>query len=441
MTLPHFSRHRERSDGTWYFGNYRSIFPDSVSLTPIKWYYESFKQSMDDCINPIGPRGFRSPGPCSAYKISRTGPKGATWTVAHTESGFDVTYTTDTTDVHHLDLSQIVSFIPSLPPSLLQDNRIAAYQKMITQIPPSLSIINFAIEILDFKESFAHYKKAVTKGGLKIHEVPGWANSTFLDFDFNLLPFVGDLIKITQVWDRVTKRLEFLLANRGKIVRQSFYNSSLWDENPHIGTTFYSNPHTAPFVTSYVNPEGYPYETYMGQWDGHPGTEGFVSLEMTSYKASFSASWYLLQELEGLDDAWAGLRALISGLGINNPAKIVWNAIPFSFIVDWMAPFGKALDSLAVQPFRGRWDVYDVVTSTKETIGLNQVRNFSRGTGGGYTPIVNPIVVEKYERRVGLDLSLSDIDLTDLTRDQQTLLASLFANLTLFKSGSHKKSH
>jgi hypothetical protein len=324
---------------------------------------------------------------------------------------------------------------------MIQDNRIAAWSKMITQVPTDVSVANFALELLDFKESFAHYAKAVIprkylKKGLRMQDLPGWANSTFLDANFNLLPFVQDLLKMTQVFSRVAKRIDFLRKTRGKPVRQAFFNPNLWDENPHVGETIHSHVNTGPYKADWET-TGFPYENYMGNLGG--SRIGGTDLMVVDFRATFSASWSLLQELEGLDDAWAQLRGLIAGLGLNNPAKIVWNAIPFSFVLDWMAPFGKTLDGLAVQPFYGRWDIYDVVNSVKETWKVRQGRYYY-GDLEGIQPFYNDIIVERYNRRLGLDLSLEDVDFTDLSKQQQSLFASLIAGNTLFRSGRKQRA-
>lgn len=438
MIQPHFSRTRERSDGRYHLSNHIRNYhygnnPGDIGVetTTVSRYHEDYLEHMEDCINPYSSRGFRSPGPCYSYKVRRTGPISVDWSDTFDSN----TYVTrhDDVDFAHYDLRQVVSFLPSVPASLLADNRLASFTKMNTQIPTDVSIPNFLLELADFKESFAHYKKAVTKRGLRIKDVPGWANSTFLDFNFNLLPFVGDMIKITQVYDRVAKRIDFLKRNRGMPVRQSFYNGALWDENPHVGTEINRNIHSGPFYTEGYNPVP-PYDWYMGNQGGTDHQYGYTSLKLIDYRASFSASWILVQDLVGLDDAWAQLRGLIAGTGFNNPAKIIWNAIPFSFIVDWMVPFGKALDLLAVQPFYGKWDVYDVCNSVKETAVIEQDRVYS-GYQQGYEHNRNLITVQRYSRWLGLDLDVSSFDPTDLTKQQQSLLASLAANLTLFKSG------
>lgn len=443
MARPHYDRERVLTDGKWYQANY--IKTDNYTLPhygvqtvtkPYRWYYESTYQKMRDSINPYGPRGFRAPGACSSFKVKRSGALSASWTDQSTVGPEFASRYYDV-DPGHLDLQQIESAVPHIPTSLLQDNMIASLNKMLNQIPPIISIPNFLIEALEFKGTFEHYAKAVTKGGLRLKDVPGWANSTLLDYKFNLSPFVGDIEKMIGVFDRVAKRLEFLLETRGKPVRLTFYNGKLWDENPNVNTEIYRRTHNPPFKddpteVNWLN------DFYMGH-NNNDSVRGYTRLVAKGFAAKFACHWTLIQDLQGLDDAWAGLRGLIAATGFNNPAKIVWNAIPFSFVADWAFPFGSLLDRLAVQPFYGRWDVFDVSWSVKEDWALEQERVFipDSGTGVVHTNRVN---VSRYNRRLGLDFDLSQVDFTDLTHEQQLLLASLVAANTLFRSGRKHKA-
>jgi hypothetical protein len=447
MVSPHYPRHRVLSNGKHYTNSIS--FADWTGNSGISYYdqyYESIRAEMTDCINPIGPRGFRAPGPCTSYKVSRSGSVGVSWRDSDAGGWDDYVLTYDPS---HYDLQQIVSYLPEVPASIVADNRVATASKLLTQIPTVVQVANFLWESRELKASIDHYKKAVTRhgvlkigkkkavisDGLKLQDVPGWANATFLDVSFNLLPMVSDLWKMTQLYSIIAARLEFLRKNRGKPTRQTFINSNLWSENPYVGTVLRTDYHTPPFGFPINLPSS---EYYMGKnWDGSTfgaGPYGNTQLTIEAFTATYAGVWTLIQELDGLDDAWATLRALIAGTGFNNPAKIIWNAIPFSFIVDWMFPFGDLLDRLAVQPFSGRWDVYDVTNSVHEKWVLHQVRNYNGGLAG-IQSFTNPVVVERYSRVLGLDFNIDDLDFTDFTKQQQSLLASLAAGLTLFRHG------
>lgn len=450
MVSPNYPRHRSLSNGKYYTGPHAySTWDGGSGTAQFTNYYESFHAEMSDSVNPIGSRGFRSPGPCSSYKVSRRGEFGISWRDEDV-GGWD-TFSAYV-DPSHYDLQQIAAMIPEVPASIVADNRVATASKMLTQIPTVVQVANFLWEARELKTSIDHYKKAVTrngvlkigkkrvviKDGLKLQDVPGWANATFLDVSFNLLPMVSDLLKMTQLFSIISARLDFLRKNRGKPTRQTFINSDLWSENPYVGTVLRTDYYTPPFG-GILSPIVLPYAGwYMGKdWNGstlHGGEYGNTQIVVDAYAATYAGVWTLVQELDGLDDAWAMLRALIAGTGFNNPTKIIWNAIPFSFIVDWMFPFGDVLDRLAVQPFSGRWDVYDVTNSVHEKWILKQVRNYNGGLAGIQSH-VNPVVVERYSRVLGLDFNIEDLDFTDFTKQQQSLLASLAAGLTLFRHG------
>jgi hypothetical protein len=445
LIAPHYYRERElsnlkaRQSSFIQRAYYGGSGPETTTTTPYTYFHATKKKSMKDSVNPYGSRGFRSPGPCLSTSVVRSGDVSVSWSdTGYVNPSNEHLYVHRyyDTDPAHYDLDQVVSYLPGVPASLVQDNMLASFNKMITQVPTEVSVANFLLELVEFKATFEHYAKAVTKGGLRLKDVPGWANSTFLDYSFNLKPFIGDLVKFTQIFDRVASRLDFLRRTRGVPVRQTFYNGNLWDENPYVGQEIRRDYRNAPY-TANPNELSWLYGHYMGS--SSDNSVGYTSLEVESFKAQFACKWTLLHELEGLDDAFAGLRGTIVALGLNNPAKIIWNAIPFSFVADWLAPFGALLERLAVQPFFGRWDIYDVTWSVKEVWSLRQNRAYI-GWSTGYQNNYNPIQVERYTRQLGLDFDLTKVDFTDLTKDQQLLAASLFAGNTLFRSGKKHKA-
>lgn len=285
-----------------------------------------------------------------------------------------------------------------------------AWNKFKTQIPSATSLANFIFELKDFKDVIVPLKKipkairsdnvtGLLSGSAKNkRRVPLKAgkavNDAYLNFSLNWLPFVGDIITFTQTVDRVAKKLNFLRQTRGKEVTLRY---SIPDCN--------HNPLQGQIV----------HEITVGNPAWH------MRWYLSSYNCNYVATCKLKQNLQDLDDAWAGLRGTIADLGLNNPAKIVWNAIPFSFIVDYVAPFGKWLESAAVQPFSGQWDVYDVTRSVHE-VGVVSLEVTPPGNG---TFIMNQVTVDKYLRLAGLPVTLGSVDFSQLTENQQKLLLSL----------------
>jgi hypothetical protein len=446
MTIaPHFSRHRTRTDernisSTRYKTDINPIIGSiSQQHSADVNFWTSFEE-MYDSVNPKGPSGRRAPGPCSSFRIHRRG--GGFNELVDWQDGPDGDFQslyTDNPSTFHFHYDKFRSFPSPVPSSLLRDNLLAAWSKMITQIPTDVMLANFLWEARELKSSVDHYRKAVTppnfkfKGkkmpGLKLTDLPGWANATFLDASFNLLPMVADLQKMTQVYDRVASRIAFLLANRSRPIQQHFSNLDFWADNPDVGRSYDSGTFDPPWNAWYQ--VGTPTASaYLGRGPNYGDNHGHAQFVCASTHSVFNVTWTLFQELEGLDDAWAQLRGLIVGLGLNNPAKIVWNAIPFSFVLDWFEPFGKVLDRFAAQPFIGVWDVYDVSYSIK--------RSYTFIESILHRPDKNPpwisfVDMELYDRRLGIPIeSILNIDPSQLTDIQQRLFTSLALNLTLF---------
>jgi hypothetical protein len=304
--------------------------------------------------------------------------------------------------------------------------RLSAWNHFHTQIPTEVSVANFLIELKDFE----HIAKALKKGprvkhylnkvkALRPKDIPSIANSGFLNYNFAWAPFVGDLIKFTQVIDSVSRRLQYLRKTRG-VPTRVHYGSSDAFQNSFVGNH------------DVLETQG-PYSNF--EYD-RSYSERRLTLEGT--RTQVSASGVLLQNLQGLDDAWAGLRATLASLGLNNPAKIAWNALPFSFMVDWIAPVGTFLERLAVQPFSGDWEVYDVCNSIKTTATIKE--DFYHVPRYGFSPQLTTMAkheVSWYHRELGLSLSYDDVGFTSLSTNQQMLFLSLIAGNTIFRKRGH----
>jgi hypothetical protein len=317
--------------------------------------------------------------------------------------------------------SEVEASLPSFPEAKLLGLRLAAWKKFHTVIPEDVSIANFLYELKDFKEIFtglngARKLKNVPKP--KFSKVPAIANSTFLQYNFAWAPFIGDLLKLRSMIDSVPKRLDFLRRTRGKPTRVHFRVDDAWSDPGPLDEA----------VDLYYN-KRYPYDSLFAD------SQITNFLRLSSYTSKFSSSCTIVQEIDGLDDAWTGIKAVYASLGLNNPLKIVWNAIPFSFMIDWVAPVGDMLDIAKANPFTGRWDVFDVTNSLQENMSFNDGTWYYPGNPGSTGPKVLKVdFVQRYNRWLGLKLTSDDVLFSSLTNHQQRLFGSLVAGNTLFKS-------
>jgi hypothetical protein len=224
------------------------------------------------------------------------------------------------------------AIIPHPSPVVLQNWALQAHSAFADQVPPTVSLANFMYELKDLKGMIPKIESSIAKT----------VSSNFLAFNFGVAPFVGDVKNLMNLADTVNKRLKYLRETVGKVQKLRFKRTipvESWNGDPIIS---------------------YPLE------NNNFFSEFSFEFRRVNYQGVFNASCDLFQNLEGLDSQLGTLKAFAAAAGFNNPAAIVWEAIPYSFVVDWFFHFGQQLDYLAVQPFGGEWRLDNVMHSIKE---------------------------------------------------------------------------
>lgn len=264
---------------------------------------------------------------------------------------------------------------------------VDAFNKFHDQIPAETSLANFLYELRDIKGMIPKMERSITKT----------VSGNFLGYEFGIKPFISDIKKFISVADTVNKRLQYLRDTLGKTVPLS-----------HSGKILNQGP--TDLITWDALPGGWPGVYLTARLLNHTGT------------ARFGAK--LHQNLEGLSDLLSVPKGIAAALGLNNPAAIVWEAIPYSFVVDWFFHLQSRLNALAVQPFGGEWSLSDVCWSSKQEWLYEVIQDCSAaGTSGkihlGFWRIVS------YGRELGLPVSASFATSGLLTPKQQLLSLAL----------------
>lgn len=208
-----------------------------------------------------------------------------------------------------------------------------AYNAFNSQVPTTVSLPNFLYELKDMKGMIPSInRKSLSKT----------ASNNLLAFEFGVKPFISDIKNIVNMADSVSKRLKHLIAYQRKTSHLTFERDVKSDED----YSFFRNIESIDnhYVAGNVN--------------------GLV-FKRISGSTHFQVGASLYQDLQDLEDANSQLKALLATGGFNHPARVVWNAIPYSFVVDWFFSVGKLLDTLSVQPFGGEWSVTNVGYSIK----------------------------------------------------------------------------
>jgi hypothetical protein len=151
---------------------------------------------------------------------------------------------------------------------------------------------------------------------------------------------------------------------------------------------------------------------------------------VTTQSCVYRAGGFLTHHLDGLDDAYASWKAHGAALGLNNPAAIVWEAIPYSFVLDWFGRFQELIGKLALQPFSGDYEVKNVTWSLKWDVDYDIFQKSTRSNTNWlmeipYTKKIGHVKVVRYERNLGIPVPASLITNTELTQSQQLLALAL----------------
>lgn len=277
-----------------------------------------------------------------------------------------------------------------------------AFYNATTQIKEEVSIANFLHELRDLKGMFTFLKERIDR----------LISGGFLGFQFGIKPLINDLKKMASVLKATRKRLRFLQKTVGKIYpvryRREIDVAGRGDEPPE----------------------------YLGLQElplGHKYPTAVTHVQRLTSKVQLNSTVLIKNRLESLDSTLAFLDSLAAGLGLNNPAKILWNAIPLSFVFDWFVNTENVFRELnrnygGGAPFKGSLEVVGALFSMKEEHEL-ALWTYEPVTSESYRRrLVGSAKVTKYIRMNGLPFNDFISPTGELSSLQKMLLAALIHN-------------
>lgn len=220
------------------------------------------------------------------------------------------------------------------PPDDLDELMERSLKSLLPLIRSELSILNSVYELKDFKtlpRTIRNIERA-TRRNLAVHgqrfrlAFRGTRKSLrrllhatadgYLQSQFNLLPLLSDITGIYRALRRTERRLNDFISRSGKPQHRHFRadlvskSESALDQNS-----------VAP---SYAFLSGKPTAAMLYQ--------RFVNTDASVFHAEIEYNYnYTRYQLEH-----ARVLALLDAVGINFNPVIIWNAIPWSFVVDWV---------------------------------------------------------------------------------------------------------
>jgi hypothetical protein len=219
------------------------------------------------------------------------------------------------------------------PPAELSRHNKAALASMLPGIKAGLSAINSTIELKDFASLPRAIKSAAIfaiknrKALAKIVRAiaievgdPRFVSGSYLQLKFNIQPLISDIMGVHRALATVEEKLRQLINGAGRPQHRHF-SRMLLENGPIADSSDYGHIYRQPEeIGAFVIDYSFSYllrDTIQ---------------EPTLFHAEIDYNYTLSQfQLEH-----ARVLALMDSVGINLNPAIVWNAIPFSFVVDWL---------------------------------------------------------------------------------------------------------
>jgi hypothetical protein len=231
-----------------------------------------------------------------------------------------------------------------LPAVSMKDYIDGALRAMMPSIKGGFSVINDIIELKDIRSlprSVRAVRDLADTLGLEFLDPKLWKKKSigklvrgpsdiYLQWKFNVWPMINDIAKAYKSLNSVDKQLKKLLADADKPIHRRYVKRIT--ENLGAGTTVVENSGNS---NNFYYAGGTRYERIT-----QVGISQFSATIEYSYKLPSMTS----QELR--------VAALADYFGLNLNPSIIWNAIPWSFVVDWTLGVSQWLNQFAIRNVR-----------------------------------------------------------------------------------------
>ena len=212
--------------------------------------------------------------------------------------------------------------------------------------------------------SDAFRKSWLAKGGQSSRKATRKAADNWLNYQFGWLPFINDLQKLYDTTKNIDKQLRFLRKNNGKwlhrggdVLNRESSEVVLEDDqytghNPQLDTTFYN---------SYT-------KTGSKRVTKHITEHVWFEAAMKFY-------------IPDINSPVGKLKALSNIYGLRHAPSIVWNVIPWSWLVDWCSNAGDIIDNLSLAAQNNLVAKYAYLMGTRrETQEFHSTAEYKLGT-------------------------------------------------------------
>lgn len=304
-------------------------------------------------------------------------------------------------------------FVP--PPANLQLLIDMAVKAMLPQVKAELSLINSLIELKDFRSLPTTLKRLrewtstlpttasrlwkmkpslrQIRGTFNVHLGPTMRESLratadgYLLSEFAIRPLLSDICGMTTALRKISRQINDLIVRQGK--RQLRHFSFKWTP------------------TELAHTEEQPFVLDNGQWVGSEGSSGpnggyyrrwaqgfYMRRVSIPGNAVFHAQMEFNYHFSKFEQENALMLGMMDALGVNLNPAIIWNAIPWTFLLDWFIGFGQWLDDRKVLNLEPQINITRFLWSIRTS---RTVRLIANPYGAQHAPIFETKLPDMFE--------------------------------------------
>lgn len=287
------------------------------------------------------------------------------------------------------------AIVPPPPTDVVSRFSNQCLDEMTTAFPPAFDALSFVVELKDLASTMdtlfdiANAVKKLRERSFSIRQ----AARIHAGYNFGVSPILGDTAKLFNTYNRVKRRVEWLLANAEKWVRVGSSSGHSVDE-----------------------------DVFVGGW-GYSGWTPGVALVRTHRTYSLRATARARFKRPDVSGWLLHLRTVIGDMSMDKPLSSFWELVPFSWLVDYFVPISGWLKSIT-HVYDPTWDVRDPCWSSRGHYVYRAPFGFDDGHGGRIElASLGGFVVQRYTRYPGLPPW--DWSILDPSPKQLSLLAAV----------------
>lgn len=256
-------------------------------------------------------------------------------------------------------------------------------------VEQELDLVTNLIELRQVTNTFSFLQRRITN----LLDAAKVVSGGHLAWSFGVKPLMSDVKSLSQSLTGIADKISWLRKNQGKPVKVLFRKD----------------------VTELTKPAD-----QSKMWSVGPLTSGYPT-----WKATYTAYAVLIYDTAKLHDWELTARILCRQFGADNVLGILWENIPFSFVLDWVLKVGDFLDALAPKvsiPFK----FLDVGYTIKVVATYETALKYKRPYRMPAKRVYHQDAVRYFRRGVGLPVGIPSLATGDPGLNQLALALSLF---------------